>query len=386
MFNVKVENTQRSRATLKVIGVGGAGGNSINRMLQVGIQGVEFIAANTDEQALRNSRATKKIQLGNDGLGAGADPEVGAQAAEDSQEQIMQAIDGADLLFITAGMGGGTGTGGAPVVARIAREMGILTVAVVTKPFEFEGAGRMRNAAAGVVELKKHVDALITIPNDKLLDIVGDLPRSEAFRVADDVLRQGVQGISDIIMVPGEINTDFADVRRIMSNKGLAHLGIGTAEGDNKAATAVDRAVNSALLETSIEGAKSILVNITTGPDSTMKEFREANTLIQSKANPDADIIVGTAVNEDYTDKITVTVIATGLDGGIGEQTQSSQPREQRIPAQEQRKPVQEQQRNVDAQEQETETRHTEQPTQNSSRRADYNNLKIPAFLRKKND
>lgn len=384
MFNVKVENPQKSKATIKVIGVGGAGGNSINRMLQVGIQGVEFIAANTDEQALRNSRATKKIQLGTDGLGAGADPEVGAQAAEDSQEQIMQAIDGADLLFITAGEGGGTGTGAAPIVARIAREMGILTVAVVTKPFSFEGAGRMRNATAGILELRKYVDALITIPNDKLRDIVSDLPRMEAFRVADDVLRQGVQGISDIIMVPGEINTDFADLRRIMSNKGLAHLGIGTAEGDNKAATAVDRAVNSALLETSIEGARSILVNITTGPDSTLKEFEEANDLINKKASPDADIIVGTAVNEDYKDKMTVTVIATGLGNSEEDnsapntaQTSSKQPRT-----------TQETRRQPETHTEEPEPRRQDEnptrPAANTQKTPDYSELTIPFFLRKK--
>ena len=389
MFNVKFENPPRSRATLKVIGVGGAGGNSVDRMVQVGIQGVEFITANTDEQALRNTRATKKIQLGNDGLGAGADPEVGAQAAEESLEQITQAIDGADLLFITAGMGGGTGTGGAPVVARIAREMGILTVAIVTKPFMFEGAGRMRNATAGIAEIKKYADALIVIANDKLLDIVGNIPMQEAFRVADDVLRQGVQGISDIIMVPAEINTDFADVRRIMSNKGTAHLGIGSAEGDNKAAAAVERAVNSSLLETSIDGARSILINITGGPDVTLNEFGEAANIIYGKANPDADIVVGYATNEDFKDKMTVTVIATGLNGEVPVSSPAAKPHE----ADAMKKTVKGAPVDDDADNFEDDEEPEVVP-QKKHRRTDHTNLEvppkkrdleIPVFLKKKN-
>ena len=385
MFNVKVEEAPKSRATLKVIGVGGAGGNAVDRMVQVGIQGVEFIAANTDSQALRNSRATKKIQLGEKcthGLGAGADPVIGKEAAEESEQQLAEAISGADLLFITAGMGGGTGTGAAPIVAKYAKEMGVLTIAVVTKPFWFEGKGRMMNATQGIAELKNYADALIVIPNDKLLDIVGKVASRDAFAVADDVLRQGVQGISDIIMVPGQINTDFADVKRVMTNKGTAHLGIGTAEGDNKATAATERAINSALLETSIDGAKSILINITGGPDVTLDEYKEAAAIIYEKANPNADIILGTAINDDYKDKITVTVIATGLNG---EFTEIEQPKKAAVTYTEPRVEEVTDTEKVAAAE-ETDTRPKTKPiTKTPTKRTEGGKVDIPAFLRKKN-
>ena len=391
MFNVRVEETPRSKASLKVIGVGGAGGNAVDRMVQVGIQGVEFVAANTDAQALRNSRATKKLQLGEKcthGLGAGADPEVGAEAAEESQQQITEAIEGSDLLFITAGMGGGTGTGAAPAVAKYAKEMGILTIAVVTKPFWFEGAGRMRNATQGIAELKKYADALIVIPNDKLLDIVGKVASKEAFAVADDVLRQGVQGISDLIMVPGQINLDFADVRRVMTNKGTAHLGIGTAEGDNKARAATERAINSQLLETSIDGARSILINITGGPDVTLDEYKEAAAIIYDRANQNADIILGTAINEDYKDKMTVTVIATGL----GEEVPNvvSRPVQQAAVEPTRVQPAAEP--SISDIRFEEEPAEKRQPTRTSSkparssRRVEGGNVEVPAFLRKRNN
>lgn len=391
MFNVRVEETPRSKASLKVIGVGGAGGNAVDRMVQVGIQGVEFVAANTDAQALRNSRATKKLQLGEKcthGLGAGADPEVGAEAAEESQQQITEAIEGSDLLFITAGMGGGTGTGAAPAVAKYAKEMGILTIAVVTKPFWFEGAGRMRNATQGIAELKKYADALIVIPNDKLLDIVGKVASKEAFAVADDVLRQGVQGISDLIMVPGQINLDFADVRRVMTNKGTAHLGIGTAEGDNKAIAATERAINSQLLETSIDGARSILINITGGPDVTLDEYKEAAAIIYDRANQNADIILGTAINEDYKDKMTVTVIATGL----GEEVPNvvSRPVQQAAVEPTRVQPAAEP--SISDSRFEEEPAEKRQPARTSSkparssRRVEGGNVEVPAFLRKRNN
>ena len=385
MFNVKVEEAPKSRATLKVIGVGGAGGNAVDRMVQVGIQGVEFIAANTDSQALRNSRATKKIQLGEKcthGLGAGADPVIGKEAAEESEQQLAEAITGADLLFITAGMGGGTGTGAAPIVAKYAKEMGVLTIAVVTKPFWFEGKGRMLNATQGIAELKNYADALIVIPNDKLLDIVGKESSRAAFAVADDVLRQGVQGISDIIMVPGQINTDFADVKRIMTNRGTAHLGIGTAEGDNKATAATEKAIDSPLLETSIDGAKSILINITGGPDVTLDDYKDAAAIIYEKANPNAEIILGTAINEDYKDKITVTVIATGLNG---EFTETEQPKKAAVTYTEPRAEEVTDTEKVAAAE-ETDTRPKTKPiTKTPTKRTEGGKVDIPAFLRKKN-
>ena len=306
-----------SFAQIKVIGVGGAGCNAVNRMVQYGLQGVEFIAVNTDKQALAMNKGDNKIQIGEKltkGLGAGADPEIGRKAADESRDLIQEALRGADMVFITAGMGGGTGTGAAPIVAQCAKEMGILTVGVVTKPFTFEGRVRMRNAEAGIENLKPAVDTLITIPNDKLISLVGKASLPDALRVADDVLRQGIQGISDLIAVPAMINLDFADVKTIMKEKGMAHMGIGTAAGEKRASEAAKQAVESPLLETSIDGAKGILMNITGGPDLSLLEVNEAAELIQQSADPDANIIFGADIDESMGDTLRITVIATGFD------------------------------------------------------------------------
>ena len=315
-------------AQLKVVGVGGAGNNAVNRMIQYGLRGVEFISINTDKQALYLSRANQKIQVGEKltkGLGAGADPEIGRKATEESRDAVRDALKGADLVFITAGMGGGTGTGAAPVVAECAREMGILTIGVVTKPFSFEGKVRMQNANSGIQNLKASVDTLITIPNDRLLDTVGNASLSEAFRVADDVLRQGIQGISDLIAVPGLINLDFADVRAIMKEKGMAHMGIGMASGDKRAVEAARQAVESPLLETTISGAKGILMNITGGNNVGLLEVNEAAQLIIETADPDANIIWGAGIDDEMGDAVRITVIATGFE--------SADEKEQRINA-----------------------------------------------------
>ncbi len=304
-------------AQLKVVGVGGAGNNAVNRMIQYGLRGVEFISVNTDKQALYLSRAGQKIQIGEKltkGLGAGADPEVGRKAAEESRDTITEALKGADLVFITAGMGGGTGTGAAPIVAECAKEMGILTIGVVTKPFAFEGKVRMNNAVNGIMNLKDSVDTLIIIPNDRLLDTVGNVSLSEAFRVADDVLRQGIQGISDLIAVPSMVNLDFADVRTIMREKGMAHMGIGMASGDKRALEAAKQAVESSLLETSINGAKGVIINITGGADLGILEVSEAAAFIQEYADGDANIIWGAGTDEELGDSVRITVIATGFD------------------------------------------------------------------------
>ena len=306
-----------SFAQIKVIGVGGAGCNAVNRMVQYGLQGVEFIAVNTDKQALAMNKGDNKIQIGEKltkGLGAGADPEIGRKAADESRDLIQEALRGADMVFITAGMGGGTGTGAAPIVAQCAKEMGILTVGVVTKPFTFEGRVRMRNAEAGIENLKPAVDTLITIPNDKLIALVGKASLPDALRVADDVLRQGIQGISDLIAVPAMINLDFADVKTIMKEKGMAHMGIGNACGEKRASEAAKQAVESPLLETSIDGAKGILMNITGGPDLSLLEVNEAAELIQQSADPDANIIFGADIDESMGDALRITVIATGFD------------------------------------------------------------------------
>ncbi|KRQ86579.1 Cell division protein FtsZ [Caloramator mitchellensis] len=305
-------------AQIKVVGVGGGGNNAVNRMIEFGLKGVEFISVNTDRQALNYSRATTKIQIGDKltkGLGAGANPEIGQKAAEESIEQITQALKGADLIFITAGMGGGTGTGAAPVVAEIAKELGILTVGVVTKPFIFEGRQRMKNAENGIMRLKEKVDTLVTIPNDRLLQVVDKkTPMTEAFKIADDILRQGVQGISDLITVPGLINLDFADVKTIMLNKGLAHMGIGKATGDSRAADAAKQAISSPLLETTINGATGVLLNITGGSNLTMFEVAEAAEQVRQAADPDANIIFGAVIDEALGDEIRITVIATGFE------------------------------------------------------------------------
>ena len=305
-------------AVIKVIGVGGAGNNAVNRMVDSGIEGVEFVTVNTDRQALLLSKAGTKIQIGEKitrGLGAGANPDIGAQAAEESKAEISEAIKGADMVFVTAGMGGGTGTGAAPIVASIAKEMGILTIAVVTKPFTFEGKKRLTQAERGIESLKGKVDTLVVIPNDKLLQII-DRKTSivEAFKMADDVLRQGVQGISDLIKVPGLVNLDFADVKTIMLNTGMAHMGIGRASGENRAEDAAKQAIQSPLLETTIEGARGVIINVTGGENLGLHEVNTAAELVQRSVDPEANIIFGAVIDKSLDEDIVITVIATGFD------------------------------------------------------------------------
>ena len=313
MFNLELEMEQFTN--IKVIGVGGGGSNAINRMITAGLSGLEFVAVNTDAQALATSDASVKIQVGEKltrGLGAGSNPEIGAQ---ESYDIIRRALEGADMVFITAGMGGGTGTGGAPIVASIAKELGSLTVGVVTKPFAFEGKKRMAQAVAGVDNLKSKVDALIVIPNDRLLQVSEPTTSIlEAFQLADDVLRHGVQGISDLITVPGLINVDFADVRTIMCNAGSALMGIGIASGEGRAQKAAKAAIESPLLETTIDGAKGVLMNITGSSNLGLFEVNEAAELIAQAADTDANIIFGAMIDENLTDEIKITVIATGFE------------------------------------------------------------------------
>ncbi|MFA5840419.1 MAG: cell division protein FtsZ [Candidatus Margulisiibacteriota bacterium] len=310
------ENGQKF-ATIKVFGVGGAGTNGVNRMIGSGVKGVEFWGVNTDAQALSVSLADNKLQIGEKltkGLGAGANPEIGQKAAEESREDIRLALDGADMVFITAGMGGGTGTGASPIIAEVAKELGCLTVAVVTKPFRFEGPVRISQAENGVALLKEKVDALIVIPNDKLLHVVERKTSIiEAFKIADDVLRQGVKGISDLITVPGLINLDFADVRTIMYEAGSAMMGIGTGSGENRAVEAAEAAISSPLLEETITGAKGVIFNVTGGPDLTLYEVNDAAEVIYNAVDPDANIIFGAVIDEKMQDEISVTVIATGF-------------------------------------------------------------------------
>jgi len=311
-------------AVKRVVGVGGGGNNAINRMISAGLKGVEFIGVNTDAQALRLCQAEQKVQIGaklTKGLGAGGNPEIGRKAAEESREELAQRLQGADMIFVTAGMGGGTGTGAAPIVAQIAKEAGALTAAVVTRPFSFEGRKRAQQAEAGIAELRTKVDTLIVIPNDRLLQ-VADKQTSmvEAFRLADDVLRQGVQGISDLIAVPGLINLDFADVKTIMSDAGSALMGIGRATGEKRATEAAKMAISSPLLETSIEGAKGILLSITGGPSLGLLEVNEAAEIIAASADPDANIIFGAVIDENLKDEIRITVIATGFENAAREE------------------------------------------------------------------
>ncbi|MCU1227577.1 MAG: ftsZ [Acidobacteria bacterium] len=323
-------------AKIKVVGVGGGGGNAVNRMIQAGIKGVEFLVANTDVQAMRHSLAPTKLQIGGKltkGLGAGANPEVGKQAALEDTDRILEALSGADMIFITTGMGGGTGTGAAPIIASLAAELGALTVAVVTKPFNFEGKRRRVQAEQGIRALRDTVDTLITIPNERLLNFVERATSlSDSFKIADDILRQAVQGISDLITVPGEINLDFADVKTIMHGMGMALMGTGVSSGEHRAVEAAQRAISSPLLEeASIEGAKGVLINVTGGPDMTLFEVHEAASIIQEAADEEANIIFGTVIDPRMKDEIKVTVIATGFDSATkgflnarGEQLASS--------------------------------------------------------------
>ena len=313
------DSFQNQFAKIKVIGVGGAGNNAVNRMIDAQLSGVEFISVNTDAQALSYSKAERALQIGlklTKGLGAGSNPEVGKKAAEESREEIQKAVSGADMVFITAGMGGGTGTGAAPMVAEIARDCGALTIGVVTKPFTFEGRRRSQQAEIGIGDLKDKVDTLISIPNDKLLQIVDrKTPMTKSFEIADDVLRQGVQGISDLISKPAMINLDFADVKAIMSNAGSAWMGVGVGKGENRAIDAATSAVSSVMLETSINGAKGILLNVTGSSSMSLIDVNEAAKFIYDVADPDAHIIFGAGIDDTLEDSIRVTVIATGFDG-----------------------------------------------------------------------
>ncbi|WP_374721963.1 cell division protein FtsZ [Peribacillus tepidiphilus] len=363
-------------ATIKVIGVGGGGNNAVNRMIEHGVQGVEFIAVNTDAQALNLSKAEVKMQIGGKltrGLGAGANPEVGKKAAEESKEQIEEALRGADMVFVTAGMGGGTGTGAAPVIAQIARDLGALTVGVVTRPFTFEGRKRATQAQNGISAMKEAVDTLIVIPNDRLLEIVDkNTPMLEAFREADNVLRQGVQGISDLIAVPGLINLDFADVKTIMSNKGSALMGIGVSSGENRAAEAAKKAISSPLLETSIDGAQGVLMNITGGTNLSLFEVQEAADIVASASDQDVNMIFGSVINESLKDEIIVTVIATGFNEA------EIQPRQTR-PTFGQQRPVQ----SVSSVKREVRREEPVESTRATSLTDD--TLDIPTFLRNRN-
>ena len=314
-------------AVIKVVGVGGGGGNAVAHMVNTNVDGVEFITANTDSQAIKNCGAKLQLQLGTNvtkGLGAGANPEVGRQAALEDRERIMDALQGADMVFITAGMGGGTGTGAAPVVAQLAKEMGILTVAVVTKPFPFEGRRRMQVALKGIEELSQHVDSLITIPNEKLITVLGrNATMVQAFRAANDVLQGAVQGIADLIVRPGLINVDFADVRTVMSEMGLAMMGTGTARGDDRAQAAAEAAIQNPLLDdVNLAGANGILVIITAGPDFTMSEFDEIGRTIDGFASEDATVVVGTVLDPEMQDEVRVTVVATGLNRNVAKTAQ----------------------------------------------------------------
>lgn len=377
MFNDQVISTDISgKARIKVIGVGGAGNNAVNRMIEAGINCAEYVVVNTDSQILALSKCENKIQIGRQltkGLGAGAEPEVGRQAAEESKDLLNDVIKGTDLLFITAGMGGGTGTGAAPVIAKIARDMKILTVAVVTEPFAFEGKKRMENTVKGLDSLKKYVDTLIVIPNDKIRTVVDkNTPMKEALRVADEILKQGIKGLAELIVNPALINLDFADVKTILKDKGIAHLGIGVAKGDNRIIEAVRLAVNSPLLDTTIEGSKGVILNVVGGEDLTFAEVSDAAELVKSVVDASANIIFGARIDPNVKDEVEITVIATGFPGYAntkpeeqnrsisGQSLYSSQSGQQRMSVNE---PYY-QQRPAYSQQQPVQPQYTQQPTQ----------------------
>ncbi|AQP77366.1 cell division protein FtsZ [Listeria monocytogenes] len=387
---LEFDTSSESLATIKVIGVGGGGNNAVNRMIEHGVQGVEFISVNTDAQALNLAKAETKLQIGTKltrGLGAGAVPEIGKKAAEESREQIEEALKGSDMVFVTAGMGGGTGTGAAPVIAQIAKEMGALTVGVVTRPFGFEGPKRTKQALTGTEAMKEAVDTLIVIPNDRLLQIVDkNTPMLEAFREADNVLRQGVQGISDLIAVPGLINLDFADVKTIMTNRGSALMGIGIVTGENRAAEAAKKAISSPLLETSVDGAKGVLMNITGGSNLSLYEVQEAAEIVSSASDEDVNMIFGSVINDELKDELIVTVIATGFDEAkqAQQQAQANRRPNQSIQVNRPNYAVQDEQQNDYAQnapQQANAPVHEQQaePQQNSS------DVDVPAFIRNRN-
>lgn len=374
MFDFDVDMDQF--AHIKVVGVGGGGNNAVNRMIENGVKGIEFVALNTDRQVLHSSKAEIRLQIGEKltkGLGAGANPDIGMKAAEESRNEIEEALKGSDMIFITAGMGGGTGTGAAPIVAEIAKELGILTVGVVTKPFMFEGRRRMIHAEGGIEALKSRVDTLVTIPNDRLLQVAEKKTTIvEAFRMVDDVLRQGIQGISDLIAVPALINLDFADVKTIMYDQGLAHMGIGQGSGENRATEAAKQAIQSPLLETSIEGAKGVLLNITGGTNLGIFEANEAAELIRQAVDPDANIIFGAGVDETLNDEIKITVIATGFDDS---KRRNELPKKDKIEIKqedekEQKNPI--------------ETKVTEKDTPIEKKIFESGDLDIPTFLRRR--
>lgn len=381
---LEFDTSSESLATIKVIGVGGGGNNAVNRMIEHGVQGVEFISVNTDAQALNLAKAETKLQIGTKltrGLGAGAVPEIGKKAAEESREQIEEALKGSDMVFVTAGMGGGTGTGAAPVIAQIAKEMGALTVGVVTRPFGFEGPKRTKQALTGTEAMKEAVDTLIVIPNDRLLQIVDkNTPMLEAFREADNVLRQGVQGISDLIAVPGLINLDFADVKTIMTNRGSALMGIGIATGENRAAEAAKKAISSPLLETSVDGAKGVLMNITGGSNLSLYEVQEAAEIVSSASDEDVNMIFGSVINDELKDELIVTVIATGFDEAkqAQQQAQANRRPNQSIQVNRPNYAVQDEQQNDYAQNAPVHEQQAE-PQQNSS------DVDVPAFIRNRN-
>lgn len=369
-------------ALIRVVGVGGGGSNAINRMIEENIIGVDFIAVNTDQQALRNSLAPQKLQLGERatrGLGSGGNPEVGLKAAEESVEELHESLQGSDMVFVTAGMGGGTGTGATPVVAKVAREEGALTIGVVTRPFSFEGAHRARAAEAGIEELKEHVDTLIVIPNDRLLETADKrISLLDSFKLADDVLRQGIQGISELITVPGLINLDFADVKAIMSLGGAALMAVGHGSGDDRAQKAAEQALSSQLLDVTIDGARGILFNVTGGPDMSLFEINQAAAIIRETAHPEVNLIFGAVIDETMGDEIRITVIATGFEHSLPMMRSLGRPVTTSQPSSPRRETV-------------SVSSHTmPSPTSTSSRYEDaspsyrVSDLDVPAFLRKK--
>jgi cell division protein FtsZ len=378
---------QEGSALIRVVGVGGGGSNAVNRMIEENIAGVDFIAINTDQQALMGSRARQRVAIGERttrGLGSGGDPEIGGKSAQESEEELQAVLQGSDMVFVTAGMGGGTGTGATPFVAKVARDIGALTIGVVTRPFTFEGAQRSRIAETGIEELKEHVDTLIVIPNDRLLEAADKrVSLMDSFRLADDVLRQGIQGISELITVPGLINLDFADVKTIMSLGGAALMAVGTGKGDDRAREAAEQALSSHLLDVTIDGARGILFNVTGGPDLSLYEINQAASIIRETAHPDVNLIFGAVIDENMGEEIRITVIATGFEHGMPLvrplSRPVSQPTQHEIPSQRPvREPV-----SVEA----SAKRSTQETRESSSTvQPDYriNDLDIPAFLRKR--
>ena len=378
---------QEGSALIRVVGVGGGGSNAVNRMIEENIAGVDFIAINTDQQALMGSRAKQRVAIGERttrGLGSGGDPEVGGKSAQESEEELHAVLQGSDMVFVTAGMGGGTGTGATPIVAKVARDVGALTIGVVTRPFTFEGAQRSRIAETGIEELKEHVDTLIVIPNDRLLEAADKrVSLMDSFRLADDVLRQGIQGISELITVPGLINLDFADVKTIMSLGGAALMAVGTGKGDDRAREAAEQALSSHLLDVTIDGARGILFNVTGGPDLSLYEINQAASIIRETAHPDVNLIFGAVIDENMGEEIRITVIATGFEHGMPLVRPLSRPVAQSAPYElPNQRPVREPV-SVDA----SAKRSTSETRESSSTvQPDYriNDLDIPAFLRKR--